>query len=334
MKKIRALLALAPLAFGLMAPSARAEDAAKPDNFPTRPISLVVSYPAGGGMDITARTLAKEMERVTDNQFRVENHGGGGGIVGNTYVAKQARPDGYTVGVLANPTMFMNILKQGAEFTAKDVEPIAGINFEPVIWVVRADSEFGKMDFKGILDYAKENPGKLKVGVIPNASFDMATRIVAKQSGADFNIVPFPGGKPALVALLGGNIDMSAIYYSEVAQYIEAGQMKVLAVADNEPLAVAPDAPTMKDLGIEMASGTWGADRFAAVPKGTDPAVKAYLASLIAKTLADEETKKAFEAVGVELAPKSMDEQQTRYDESQAAVHDYLEQNGELAAGQ
>jgi len=188
------------------------------------------------------------------------------------------------------------------------------------------------MNFTQILDYAKKNPGKLKMGVIPNASFDIATRIVSKQTDAKFTIVPFKGGKPALVALLGGNTDVSAIYYSEIAQYIKDGSMKPLAVADNKPLGEDPKLPTMKALNIKMASGTWGADRFAEVPKGTDKAIKEYLAHLIAKTLADKATHEAFAKVRIELQPKSMAEQQQAFEESYAAVHAYLKGTGQLKA--
>lgn len=321
------------LASALVSQSANAEPA-KPADYPNRPINFVVSYPAGGGMDITARTLAAQMERVTGYQFRVENRGGGGGIIGNTYVAKQAKPDGYTVGILANPTLFINILKQGAQFQKSDIEAIGGITFAPAAWFTRTQSEFGKMDFKQILDYAKKNPGKLKVGVIPNGSFDMATRIVAAQSKAEFNIVPFQGGKPSIVALLGGNIDVSAAYYSEVDQYIKAGSLKALAVADNSPAAQLPNTPTMKDLHIQMASATWGADRFAAVPKGTRKDIKEYLAYLIQKTLDDKATQEAFEKVGIAVAAKTMAQQQQAYDEGYVAVHDYLKATGALKLAQ
>lgn len=332
MRRISAVAAACLLASAFVSSSVSAAEPAKPANYPNRPISFVVAYPAGGGMDITARTLAAQMERVTGYQFRVENRGGGGGMIGNTYMATQAQPDGYTVGILANPTMFMNILYQGAHFKKTDVEPIAGINFEPVIWATRTDSEYGKMDFKQILDFAKSNPEKVKAGVIPNASFDIATRIVAKQTGAKFTIVPFPGGKPAIVALLGGNIDISAIYYSEIAQYVKDGSLKVLAVADNAPLVEDAKVPTMKDLGIKMASSTWGADRFAAVPKGTSTEIKAYLSSLIMKTLAEKATHEAFAKVGVEVVAKTLAEQQKAYDESHDEVHAYLKETGQLKA--
>jgi tripartite-type tricarboxylate transporter receptor subunit TctC len=331
--RFSALVGACLLASAIMSPSANAEPA-KPANFPNRPINFVVAYPSGGGMDITARTLAAQMERVTGYQFRVENRGGGGGIIGNTYMATQAQPDGYTVGILANPTMFMNILYQGAHFKKEDVEPIAGITFEPVIWATRSASELGKMDFKQILDYAKKNPEKLKMGVIPNASFDIATRIVAKQAGAKFTIVPFPGGKPAIVALLGSNIDISAIYFSEIAQYVKDGSLKPLAVADNKPLVEDPKLPTMKALDIKMASDTWGADRFAAVQKGTSKDIKEYLAYLIEKTLADKATHEAFKKVGIELEPKTMAQQQKAFEESYGEVQAYLKETGQLKAPQ
>ena len=333
MIKVAAAAASWLFAATLGAMPAHAEPA-KPANYPNRPINFVVSYPAGGGMDITARTLAAEMERVTGYQFRVENRSGGGSIIGNTYMATQARPDGYTVGILANPTVFVNILKQGARFKKTDLEPIAGINFEPVVWTVRTDSQFGKMTFREIIDYAKANPEKMKVGVIPNSSFDTATRIVAKETGASFTIVPFQGSKPAIVSLLGGNIDMSGIYYTEIAQYVEDGTLKVLAVADNTPLAEAPNAPTMKDLNIRMASGTWGADRFAAVPKGTPEEIKAYLSHLILKTLADPKTQDAFKKVGVTVGAQGMAEKQKAYDESYAEVRAYLKDAGQLKLAQ
>ena len=119
----------------------RAEPA-KPADYPNRPIN-----PPGGGMDVTARTLAAQMERVTGFQFRVENRPGGASIIGNSHVAKQVQPDGYTVGILANPTLAINIVGQGAQFEKADLQPIAGITFEPVVWFTQTKSQFGKMDF-------------------------------------------------------------------------------------------------------------------------------------------------------------------------------------------
>lgn len=327
MKKLNTA-ALACLAALLSTANIATAEPPKPADYPNRPINFVVSYPPGGGMDVTARTLAAQMERVTGFQFRVENRPGGGSIIGNTYVAKQTQADGYTVGVLANPTLAINILGQGAHFEKADLQPIAGITFEPVVWFTQTKSQFGKMDFNGVIDHAKSHPSEVKVGVIPNAAFDIATRIVEKERGVKFNIVPFQGGKPSLVALLGGNIDISANYYSEVEQYIKSGDVKALAVSDNGPAPKLPGVPTMKDLNIAMASGTWGADRFAAVPKGVGDDRKAYLAHLIAKTLADKQTEEAFQKVGIDIAPLTMEQEQARYDEAYSAVSSFLKEAG------
>ena len=132
-----------------------AQAADKPANYPMRPVSLVVVYPAGGGMDVAARTLASVAEEELGHEFRVENRTGGGGVVGHTYLAKEARPDGYTIGVVANPFLFSDFLAKGGQFDQSDFKPIAGINFDPVVWVVRADSPLGDMSFEQIIEKAK-----------------------------------------------------------------------------------------------------------------------------------------------------------------------------------
>lgn len=301
---------------------------ARPAGFPDRPITFVVPYPPGGGIDVTARTLAGQMQRVTGYQFRVEDRPGGGSIIGNTFVARQAAPDGYTVGVLANPTMAIGVVHKGAPFKTSDLVPIAGITFAPTLWLSNPQSSIGGMDFQQIIAYAKAHPGKLKVGVIPNGAFDIATRIVERETGARFTIVPFQGGKPSAVALLGGNIDLTANYYDEVSQYIQAGTMKPLAVADNTPLAQLPKVPTMKDLGIKMASGTWGADRLVAVSSRVPANVRDYLASLIAQTLAQPQTQAAFEKVGIDLIPLTAAQEDQRYEASYREVASYFAQAG------
>lgn len=324
--KILAFAFSAVLALGIGV--ANADSVAQPAGFPDRPIDFVVPYPPGGGVDLTARTLASQMHRVTGFDFRVENRPGGGAIIGNTYVAKQAKPDGYTVGVLANPTMAIGVVHKHAPFGASDLVPIAGITFAPALWFSNTSSKIGGMDFKQIIAYAKEHPGELKVGVIPNGAFDIATRIVMAQTGAKFTIVPFQGGKPAAVALLGKNVDIAANYYDEVAQYVQAGTLKPLAVADNTPLEQSPNTPTMKDLGIKMSPGTWGADRLVAVSARVPANVRDYLASLIAKTLADPETKAAFNKVGIDLIPLSAVQEGQRYDGAFKEVRAYFAKAG------
>jgi len=327
MKNLRTAV-LTGLAALLFATDVARAEPPKPADYPNQPISIVVSYPPGGGMDVTARTLAEQMGRITGFKFLIDNRPGGGAIIGNRYLAKQAQPDGHTIGVLANPTLAINILGQVAPFEKADLQPIAGITFEPVVWFVLAKSQFGSMGFQGVIDHAKSHPGEVTVGVIPNASFEIATRIVEKERGVKFNIVPYQGGKPSLIALLGGQIDISANYYSEVEQHIASGEVKALAVSDNAPAPKLPGVPTMKDLGITMASGTWGADRFVALPKDVSEDKKAYLAFVIAKTSADKQTAEAFHKIGIDIVPMTMEQQQVRYDETYSAVGSFLKDAG------
>lgn len=302
----------------------------KPANFPDRPINLVVSYPAGGGMDITARTLATQLERVTGYQFRVQDRAGGGNIVGNTYVAREAKPNGYTIGILANPSFFIDILNRGAHFRKDDISPIAGINFAPAMWVTRTNSPMGKLKFKGIIDYARKHPDKLKVGVIPRSSFDFVARIIEREKHVKFTIVPFQGGKPSIVSLLGGNINVSSNYYSEVESYIKSGKLKPVAVANTKREKEMPHTPAMSELGIKIAPNTWGAVRFAAVPKGTPKAIQKYLSYIIVKTLNQKQTQKAFAKVGINVETLNMSQEQKAYNGSYQAVKAYLKQAGML----
>lgn len=328
----RALIGAASmmLSLGMCTAQAASKAPPKPSGYPNRPINLVVAYPSGGGMDITARTLAAQLERVTDYEFRVQNRGGGGGLVGNTYVARQAKPDGYTVGILANPSFFVGILNRGAHYKKDDIVPIAGINFEPVLWTVRSDSELAKDGFKGVIEKAKSDPANVRIGVIPKNPFDFIAHIVQQQKDVKFNIVPFSGGKPAIVALLGGNIDVSSNYYSEVANYIDAGKLKAIAVADTTRASNLPDTPTLPELGVDVAGNTWGAVRFAAVPADTPADRRKYLSYLIMKTLAQEETRKAFEKVGIHVKAVGVEAVQKQYDDSYEAVRVYLKGAGML----
>jgi tripartite-type tricarboxylate transporter receptor subunit TctC len=302
----------------------------KPANFPERPIELVVAYPAGGGMDVTARTLAQELERSTGHQFRVQNRVGGGGIVGHSYLAKQAASDGYTVGVVASPFVFLDFLTREGQFAAADFEPVAGINFTPVIWLVKSDSPLGKLDFRGIVDEAKKNPKKIKVGVIPNNTFEFVTEFVEKANGVQFTKVPFQGGKPSVTALLGGNIDITNAFYEEVDQYIKSGELKPVAVSDTKRFARLPDTPAMSELGVRLTGDTWGAARFVTVPKGVPQPVKLYLAEITLKTLKDPKTVEAFAKQGVDLQPLDEKAAKASYEAAYQALHDFAKETGRL----
>lgn len=295
-----------------------------PANYPDRPIEMVVVYPAGGGMDVTARTLAQESERVLGYKFRVQNRTGGGGIVGHTWLAKSTASDGYTVGVLANPFLALDILVRDAEFKAADFAPIAGINFTPVLWVTRTDGPLGKMDFSQVVDYAKGKPSDVKIAVIPNNVFDFVASIVETNAGIKLTHVPFQGGKPGVTALLGGNVDIASAFYEEVEPYIKAGQLKAIAVSDQKRFDALPDVPAMSELGIKIDAGVWGASRFITVPPATSDAIKKKLEEGFLQVMKDPQAIKKFQAAGIALTPTDAQTTRDTYERSMKVIEDFL----------
>lgn len=266
----------------------------RPENFPRRPIELVVVYPAGGGMDVTARILAEHSERILGHQFRVANRTGGGGRVGHTYMAKQARADGYTVGVLSMGALFNHVLEADSAFGAEDFDPIVHINFEPYIYMTRGEP------MPEIVERAKaEGPARVRIGVVSGSTSDLAMYIVQRQAGIEFAQVPFQGGAPRLLGLVNGTIDIAPMFYSEAEQYHRTGDATFVAVTGHDRHPDLPDVPTLPEVGIDVPPNTLGATRFIQLPVGTPEDVRTYLADAFVRVLSDPETVEAFRNVGV-----------------------------------
>jgi tripartite-type tricarboxylate transporter receptor subunit TctC len=287
--------------------------AAAPEGYPERPVELNVVYPAGGGMDVTARALAAAAKEVSGEEYRVVNREGAGGLVGHTYLAKQAKPDGYELGVVAVDFLVFDVTLRKAQFGKEDFAPLAYVAFEPVVQVVRAKSDLGKKDFGQIVEEAKANPGKLRIGVVPNTTFDVFTQVVSKQTGAEFTKVPFDGGKPGVTALLGGDIDITNAFYPEVEAYIKSGDLVPVAISDNTAHEAMPDVPTMKELGIDVPDRTFGAGRMLVAPAEMEPGFQEYLAEQFFDILSSDGAAKQFEKVGAPLDPAGMEEARARY---------------------
>lgn len=323
---IRSLVVAATIAFG--SAGALAEDLAKPADFPQRPINLVVMYPAGGGVDVTARTFARVAEGILGQEFRVENRVGGVGMVGHSYLAHSARPDGYTIGVIANPFLFTDILIRDASFGPEHFDPLAFITFEPVVWTVRVDSEIGAMSFAEIAEHAKTT--RLQVGMSPNSMFEFVSQFVEEAEGVEFNYVPFDGGKAGVAALLAGDIDVTSAFYSEIDQYVQTGMLRPVGVTGNNRYRLLPDIPTLIEHGVEAADQTWGAARFFILPPGVPEDRRDYLEAAIMKVLESEEAEQAFGEVGLVLAPAGTEETRRNYHATYEAMHDFLERSGRL----
>ncbi|MGV6875207.1 tripartite tricarboxylate transporter substrate binding protein [Pseudochelatococcus sp. B33] len=325
---LRALV-VAAIALGLGPFSTSVLAQEKPSDFPRRPISLVVVYPAGGAVDVTARTVADLNEKHNGTQFRVENRVGGAGIVGHTYIAKQASPDGYTIGVIANPFMFTDVLLRDASFNIDDFDPITTISFDPVVWLVRSGSEIGDKSLPEIIEHAKAST--LQVGMNPNSMFLFVSEFLAEQQGVKFNFIPFDGGRQGVTALLAGDIDATAAFYSEVEQFVRNGDLRAVAVTGDERHQGLPDTPTFAELGIPMVGQTWGATRFLALPKGVPEDRKAWLAKEFLATLTGPDAPEAFQTANLRLTPADEAATKASYQQTFDDLRKFLISSGRLA---
>ncbi|MBP1931024.1 tripartite tricarboxylate transporter substrate binding protein [Ammoniphilus resinae] len=271
----------------------------KKPGFPEKSMSFIVPYAAGGGTDLITRSLAKAAEPIMGQSIAVMNKPGGGGAVGMTE-GSLAKPDGYTVTMITVESTILPHLGL-AQFSYEDFVPIAQVSFDPSVVTVAADSPFETItDF---LNYAKENPGKVKVGNGgAGGIWHLAAASIEQAAGVKFNHVPFDGGNPAVTALLGGHIDAVTVSAGEVLEQVKAGKLKPLAVLSDEHISAFPDLPTFKESGIEATPlGSW---KGIAVPKNTpDDAVK-FLSDAFLKAAESDEFKDFMEAGGLERVVK------------------------------
>jgi len=274
--------------------------AAGAQDFPSRPITLVVPYPAGGPTDTIGRVLADRMKTPLGQPVVVENVTGAGGSIGVGRVAK-ASPDGYTVSIGHVQTHVLN----GATMTLSydvigDFAPVALIADTP-IWIV-AKKSLPADDLKGFIAWLKASDGKANAGTVGvGGPTDIAGLIFQKQTGTRFQSVPYRGGAPLLQDLLAGEVDFA---FGQAATYlgqVRGGQLKAFAVLTPTRWWAAPEVPTLDELGVAGVHATFWHGIW--VPKGTPAAAIAKLNAAIVDALADPVVQKRFRDVGQEVWP-------------------------------
>ena len=256
------------------------------DAYPSRPIAMVVPFPPGGVADIIGRPVADAMSRALGTPVVVENKAGAGGGIGMSYVAK-AKPDGYTV-LLALSSI--SILPEADKVTGrapmyqfKDFAPIARFTADPTVLAVRADSPW-KTLAEFVAD-AKKRPGAITYGSSGNyGTMHVPMEMFAASAGLKLLHVPFTGAGPAVVALLGGQIDAVSSGPSTVVQHVKAGKLRVLASWGDKRLASLPDVPTLTESGYPVVFTQWTA-LFA--PAGTPDAAIVKLRDAARATVTD-----------------------------------------------
>jgi tripartite-type tricarboxylate transporter receptor subunit TctC len=252
MMQRRLLLAAAALA-------ACAPVAAQAPAWPSRPITLIVPFPPGGLADIVARPVAEALSRELGQSVVIENKAGAGGGIGMGQAAR-ARPDGYTLLMaLSSLTVLPEadvILGRAPMFALADLRPIARYTADPTVLAVRADSPWKTV--KDFVDDARKRPGAINYGSSGNyGTMHVPMEILAQEAGIKLTHVPFTGAGPAVVALLGGQIQAVSSGPATVLQHVKAGKLRVLGHWGTGSLASLPEVPALKDTGFNAEYAQW-----------------------------------------------------------------------------
>ncbi|CEP69329.1 Bordetella uptake gene [Moorella glycerini] len=262
--------------------------------FPTKPMEMTVLFGAGSGADLLARKVADLASKELGQPIAVVNRTGAAGAVGYSYV-KDQKPDGYNF--VWNSNSINTAYHQGnMKFDYKAFAGVAELTTEPVSIAVKADAPW--KDINEFIDYAKKNPGKVRIGNSGLGSFThLAAVALENKTGAKFTHVPFGQGL-AVSSLLGGKIEASSQLPAEIMSQVKAGQVRILAVTGEQRLASLPDVPTFKEKGIDLTLSLW---RGIAVPAGTPQPVIEKLEAAFKKVAENQEFKDFAKQMGANI---------------------------------
>lgn len=270
--------------------------AATAQEFPIKPIELIIPYGPGGSHDLTARALTSVAHQYLGQPMLAVLKPGGGGAPGSQYVIR-AKPDGYTLMLGGSGPNTIFALVQKAPIGPDQFTPVARINYSPAIFAVRAEAPW--KSFREVVDTMKKNPGKFNfanTGVWGAGDFPM--RMVARAAAVEYNNIPFDGGGPALLAVLGGHADGSFLYTAQLLPQIGAGKMRALAVTDTRRHRDLPNVPTLREEGVEAVFTQW---RSVLAPKGIPQAVVDKLEAAFKRMTEDKSFQALIKQLGDEI---------------------------------
>ena len=266
--------------------------------WPSKPVTLIVPFPAGGGTDAFARPLSAQFAKQTGKQMVIDNRGGAGGTLGAS-IASRAAPDGYTLFMGAvHHAIAPSVYPKLDYDIEKDFVPIALVANVPQVLVVNPKNIPG--DFKAFMAQVKANPGKLNYGSAgAGTSHHLAGELFKQQTKTFITHIPYKGAGPALQDLMAGNVDMVFDGLGSSAGHIKGGRIKALMVSGNKRNPAFPDVPHAAELGLpEYTVTTWYGIW---APKGTPADVQARVVEELRRAGASEELKVAWAANGAEF---------------------------------
>jgi tripartite-type tricarboxylate transporter receptor subunit TctC len=268
-------------------------------DWPQRPVTLVVAAAAGGPIDVFGRVMAERMGRELGQSVVIENVPGAGGMMGGQRVARAA-PDGYTaiLATIATHAHSQTLYKTPLYHAVNDFTPVMLIAEIPLVLIARKD--FPASSFEEFVAYAKANPGKLNYGSAgPGSASHLGCILLGKAIGADLQHVPYKGTGPAMQDLQAGRLDISCEIVVTAVPQVQAGTLKAFATLSKDRSPVLPDLPTAFERGFQnIQVYTWTALLF---PKGTPEPIVAKMRDAALKTTVDPEVRRQLQTLGASI---------------------------------
>jgi tripartite-type tricarboxylate transporter receptor subunit TctC len=268
-----------------------------PQDYPNRPIRIIVPTPAGGPVDVMARVLANALPPVLGQNVFVENKPGAGNTIGSRQAAV-ADPDGYTLMVSAASGLVMSpMIVRNAGYDASSFAPVVLVAETPQVLVI--NPQLSLKSVAELVAYAKDNPGKLNystggIGTLPHLNAELFKSV----SSTNILHVPYKGGGPSLMAVVAGEVQMTFDTVSTSLQLIQDGKLRPLAIVGPKRAPELPDVPAMPEVGFPaVTSGAWTA---LMAPRDTPPAVIARLNAATNAALGGDPMKTALAKLGAE----------------------------------
>ncbi len=268
--------------------------------FPSKPITIIVPFPAGSATDNLVRPVAAALQAALGQAVIVDNKPGAQGVIGTQYVAR-AKADGYTLLAGSSTTLAANVglFKSLPYDPGKDFQPIAGLGYTSMMFMVRADSS--AKDLKSFLALARKEAMPMPVAY-GSSSAQVALALLSKASGVKFTPVPYKGTPQAITELIGGTIPMAIVDVGNGVPHLKAGRLTALAMSGSTRSVSAPDVPTLSESFSGTQLVTWIG---LVAPAGTPQPVVDKLYAAIDSVLATPEMKQRFATISTELEPVS-----------------------------
>ncbi len=297
--------------------------------WPTKPINMIVPFPPGGVADAVARPVAEALSRTLGQAVIVENKAGAGGGIGMAAVAR-SKPDGYTILMALSSISIIpeadKIVGREPSFLLSQLKPIARFTADPTVLVVRADSHW--KDYKSFVEDMRKNPGKYNFGSSGNYGTMHVPMEMLKTSEKFYMVhVPYTGAGPAIVGLLGGQVDAIATGPSSIVQQIKAGKVRALAHWGDGRLASMPDVPSFKEMGIKIEFAQW-AGLF--VPSSTPEYIVNKLRDASKLAANDERVRTVINGAGSPIQYLDAPEFKTYWDKESQQMVDVVKKIGKV----